>query len=533
MSSTHPNTLQSDGWGRSGAPSGRRIFSRVAPRGVRSTRRWCSMLALALALVGGPSVARAEDRAPRVVTREWLVSTLLARSPALNVSALEVAQAREGTRLQAGQFPYMFEADAGYTHMRTPVLGSSDTSGNDTYAVGAQISRTYPSGTTATIRAEGERFSSSRASTSAAFTNQLGRGYQASLRATVTQPLLQGYGATVNEAGWRAAKINEERARKAYLRTTSEAVRDVLSAYWELWYAGRAIEIQRAALELASAQQRDADARVERGALSPADALKFRTQVATLTESLLNARANETEQALELGRLVGTPEQAYDWRADMAPPAPVTLLSRAQVLNKVLAQSPSIGELEQAVRLAVEQRRTAGEPYRPTLDVQGWVEADGLDTRLLPAAGQVGKLGAVSVFGGITYQTTLDTERLRAARAQADYDIRIARGNLDGAVQQLQSAVSQMLLAAEQANVSYEAANKTLEVATQQAQNERQRFSLGASTPLDVQVAEDAVRQAQLRVLRATVDRVKAWLNLSHQTGELLARYAPNAGSAQ
>ena len=207
--------------------------------------KYCSMLALCLALLGVPSVAAAQGAAGRVVTRDWLVSTLLAHSPALGVSSLEVAQAREGKRLQAGQFPYMFEADAGYTRTRTPVLGSNATSGNDSYAVGGQISRTYPSGTTATIRAEGERFSSSRASSSAAFTNQLGKGYQASLRATVNQPLLQGYGATVNEAGWRAAKINEERARKVYLRTTSEALHDVLGAYWELWYAGRAIEILR------------------------------------------------------------------------------------------------------------------------------------------------------------------------------------------------------------------------------------------------------------------------------------------------
>jgi outer membrane protein len=521
--------MRTDGSGRrvSGSHHGMVSPARSSTRNAHI--RYGSMMALALALLVVPSPGLAESGSTRVVTRDWLVSTLLAQSPALNVSALEVAQAREGTRLQAGQFPYTFEADAGYTRSRTPVLGSSATSGNDSYVVGAQISRTYPSGTTATIRAEGERFSSSRASTSAAFTNQLGQGYQASLRATVNQPLLQGYGATVNEAGWRAAKINEERARRAYLRDMSEAVRDVLSAYWELWYTGRAIEIQRAALDLASEQQRDADARVERGAMSPADALKFRTQVATLTESLLNAKADEAGQALELGRLVGTPERAYGWHADTTPPEPVALLPRAQVLNKVMRQSPSIGELEQAVRLAVEQRRTAGEQYRPTLDVQGWVEANGLDTRLAPAVGQVGRLGAVSVFGGVTYQTTLDTQRLRAARAQADYQIRIARGNLDSAVQQLQSSVSQMLLAAEQANVSYEAANKTLEVATQQAQNERQRFALGASTPLDVQVADDAVRQAQLRVLRARVDRVKAWLNLSHQTGELLARYAPQA----
>jgi hypothetical protein len=75
----------------------------------------------------------------------------------------------------------------------------------------------------------------------------------------------------------------------------------------------------------------------------------------------------------------------------------------------------------------------AGEQFRPTLDLQGWVQASGLGTHPGPAAEQVGKLGAVSMYGGITYQTTLDMQQLRAARAQADYDVRIARGNLQAA----------------------------------------------------------------------------------------------------
>lgn len=493
--------------------------------------RWCSTAALGLALVGVHSPAMAQSGPARVVTRDWLVKTLLARSPELSVSLLQVAQAKEGTRLQDGRFPYTFGADAGYTRSRNPILGSGVISGNDSFVVGAQVGRYFPSGTTATIRAEGERFDSMRSSTTAAFANQTGIGYQATLRATVNQPLLSGYGATVNEAGWRAAKINEERARKAHAQDTSELVRDVLSAYWELWYAGRTIEIQQAALDLATAEQRDADARVERGAMSPADALKFRTQVATLTESLLNAKANERARALDLGRLVGTPSQAYDWRADAAAPEPSTLPPRAQLVAKILQNSPSIGVLDQGVRLAEEQRKTAGDEYRATLDLQGWVQASGLNAHAGRALGQVGELAAVSVFGGVTYQTTLDNQRFDAARAQADYDVMIARGNLDAAVQQLESSASQLLLAAEQATVSYEAANKTLEVATKQAENERQRFALGASTPLDVQVAEEAMRQAQLRVTRAMVDRVRAWLDLSHQTGELLARYAPNAGT--
>jgi outer membrane protein TolC len=137
----------------------------------------------------------------------------------------------------------------------------------------------------------------------------------------------------------------------------------------------------------------------------------------------------------------------------------------------------------------------------------------------------LGALDAVSVYGGITYQTTLDSKRLNGAKAQADYAVRVAQANLEAAIQQVQSQTSLLLVQAEQARVSHDAASKTLAIATQQAQNERQRFALGASTPLDVQVAEDALRQAQLRVVRAQVDRVKSWQSLAHVSGELLDRY--------
>jgi outer membrane protein TolC len=356
--------------------------------------------------------------------------------------------------------------------------------------------------------------------------NSSGVGYQATVRATVSQPLLSGYGSTVNEAGIRQAGITEARTRKTYARQASELLRDSLNAYWELWYDGRAIEIQAAALELAIGQQHDADQRVSNGALSLADALKFRTQVATLTESLLNAQANEKSQALTLGQLLGTVEDADALRAAATEPELVEFQARSTLLAKAVEQSPAIAELKETLRLAQDQLRTAGDEYRSRLDITAWAEATGLAAEhAKPAVKRLGALDAVSVYGGITYQTTLDSKRLNGAKAQADYAVRVAQANLEAAIQQVQSQTSLLLVQAEQARVSHDAASKTLAIATQQAQNERQRFALGASTPLDVQVAEDALRQAQLRVVRAQVDRVKSWQSLAHVSGELLDRY--------
>jgi outer membrane protein TolC len=471
------------------------------------------------------------------VTTEYVVQTLLAKSATLRSAALSIRQAGATKQIQEGSFPYTFQADAGLTRNQSPSLTRDHdmmVTERTSVVVGSQLSKKFTSGGTATLRAEGTRYDQTSpamttATTTPVVSNNSVVGYQATIRATVSQPLLSGYGATVNEAAIRAARISEVRSRKSYERQASEQLRDALNAYWELWYDGRAIEIQAAALVLATAQQRDADQRVTRGALSSADALKFRTQVATLNESLLNAQANERTQALELGRLLGSVDDAEELRASAVEPETGAFQPRTELMSKALSESPAIAELKEALRLAEEKRRTAGDEYRSRLDLSAWAEATGLAAdHVKPVAKRLGGLDAVSVYGGITYQTTLDSTRLHAARAQADYDARIAQANLEAAASQLKAQASQLLVKAEQARVSFDAASQTLEIATQQAKNERQRFALGASTPLDIQVAEEALRQAQLRVVRARVDRVKSWLSLAHVTGDLLGRYVGN-----
>jgi outer membrane protein TolC len=476
------------------------------------------------------------------ITPEDVVKALLANNATLRSAAYAIEQSGAARQIQEGNFPYVFQADAGVTRSQTPSLLEHNmrVSERTAVVVGSQLSRVFPSGTTATIRAEGQRYTPVMSQAATAIQNAdpnayvPNAGYQTTVRATVSQPLLSGYGATVNEAGLRAARINEVKSRKAYQRQTSELLRDALNAYWELWYDGRAIEIQASALELAAEQQRNADQRVAQGALSPADALKFRTQVATLTESLLNAQATERTQALELGKLLGSVEGAEALRASPIEPEASVFSGRSELYSKAVTVSPAIAELKESLRLAEEKRRTAGDEYRARLDLTAWAEAAGLAAdHAKPAVKRMAGLEAVSVYGGITYQTTLDSTRLHGARAQADFEVRVAQANLENAIVQLKTQAAQLLLKAEQASVSLEAANKTLEVATLQAQNERQRFALGASTPLDVQVAEDALRQAQLRALRARVDRVKSWLSLAHVTGDLLNRYMTRGAATQ
>ena len=88
-------------------------------------------------------------------------------------------------------------------------------------------------------------------------------------RAAVIQPLMRGFGTTVGEVGLRSARVSRTIAEKNHRRLTSQLVRDVLGAYWELWFATESVQIEQAALDLAKRQEEEANARgQDRGAFA-------------------------------------------------------------------------------------------------------------------------------------------------------------------------------------------------------------------------------------------------------------------------
>ncbi len=475
----------------------------------------------ALLLTSAP--ARADE--PVVIDEAWVVNTLKANSPSLRAAAIAVEQTRATTLLEEGKFPFIFQADSNYTRLKTPQLTSDATvaSQGNSLAVGTQLGRTFTSGATLTLRLQGQ-YSNGQSSMMCASAGSSPDCYQATMRVSLTQPLLSGFGGNVNLASLRAARISEQKQRKTFDRQASELVRDALLGYWELFYEYKAVQIQRAALTLAKTQQHEAEQRVEHGQLAAADALKFRTQVASLTESLINAQAALATGTSELGRLVGISAPLLAWRPSEREPKLSPLPCMNVVIEELRQQSPALAEQAEALRLARDQRQTAGDEYRARLDASTWVESGGLGAgEMTPALRQAGTLGAVSVYAGLIFQKTLDEKRLHAARARAAQTEALAEANLAATSQQLEATAVQTWQKAEQAHALHDAANVTLEVANLQAENERARYRVGANTYLDVQVAEDTLRQARLRVVRAAVDQLKARIILDHTTGALLA----------
>jgi outer membrane protein len=457
------------------------------------------------------------------------VTLAFRNNPEYRSRALDVQIAKQGVLNAEGQYPYVFEADAGFTRSESASLGPNDSVRSRvsrTYDVGTGLRRTFPFGTTARVRLEGQRFEND-ATTSATFPDErTGIGYGVTGRAEVTQPLLRRFGTTVGEADLRANRATRSLREQTYRKLTSQLVRDVLSSYWELWFATESVQIEQAALELAKRQEQEAVARVQGGALSLAELLTFQTRVAQLEESVVAADVTKRQRSLELGTRIGSSDESTPQFVAATPPPNVgATATRADVEAALRSGSVELAEAEAQVRLARTEAEAAGDSSRPRLDITGFVESTGVSERLPRAFERAGRMGWITTGVTATFEMPLDNTQLNAQRTSALLQVRKAETDLktvrNGILADATLAITNETAAAQR----FVLAERTLAVAQRAWEAEKARFELGQSIPITVQQAEDELRRTRLRVARARVDLAQARVAVLHLAGKLIEQY--------
>jgi outer membrane protein TolC len=470
------------------------------------------------------------DAAGESIGAQNVVLLALKNNPGLEASLLSVSQANSDVRAEEGLYSPVVRANAGITHTESPGLRSdavSVTSG-DTIDIGGGLSKRFSTGTVVDLDLSGQR----SLRTSALLLNneenvRLGPGYALGAQLTVTQPLLRGAWNEVGLASLRAARISRRASKLAATQTASALVRDVLSAYWELWYADQVVRINQASRDLAREQARQASEQVKSGSLAPADALTFTTRSAELDETVLASTSDRYQRALGIGLLLGDPGRGGGFVPSDSPaePAPSTEPA-ATTLAQAVSASPELAQLQENVALAEQQLKIAGDALRPRLDLDASVGVAGLgNQRIPPAFEQVGNLEAVSAHVGLTFEAPLSDQRRESQVASARYASQISQKQLQATRQRLQNDVLVALSVRNTALERLGVTRETVRVAEQQAEASRQRFTAGAAIAIEVQQAEDSLRQARLRLERARVDWTQAEIDLAHLSGRLLDRY--------
>lgn len=466
------------------------------------------------------------------MSKSRAIELALQHNPSLEAALLDLEQSSQNVTAEEGRFVPVFEADAGATHSEVPRLrtnGGVITSRSDTYSLGSQLGHKFPWGTQLTLRFDASRMKSRTQILPGS--NQfvtLGPGYDVSGRLSLVQPLLRGAGRDYGEAALRQARLAKTAKQRAYDVAASQLLRDVLTAYWELWYQDRAVEIERAARDLAVRQREDAQRRLERGALAPVDLLSFETRVAQLNQSLATARAQRRQQAVTLGKLLGKDDLFADVATDEAVPSEsYRVPSLDEAVEEAMKQSTEVLQAQSQVSVAQNQLTTAGQDQEPRLDLDAYVQSEGLASgQVPPSFGRFGTGQAVSAHVGLTFELPVTTTTRSAQHQAAQLGVDAAEARLKSTRQQIAAQIASALASVEAATERVELGQIAVEAAEKQVEAQRARYALGDAIAIEVQQAEDSLRQAQLSAQRARVDRISAILSLQHSTGMLLQRHS-------
>jgi outer membrane protein len=507
------------------------------------------LVPLLLATLATPAWAQSPGSAPDALAEHDALRLALADNPTLRAALIDIRRAQANVEAEEDRYPLTLQLDAGANHIRSPSL-ARDQAGNpttqisttDSMVLGSQLQQDLPWGTSLAFRLEGTW--GKRAFPlfpSSPVTLTVGPGYGLNARFSVVQPLLRGFGDEVGDANRRAAALDETVTVKASDRAASELLRDVLSAYWELWYGREAEAIEQQARELADKERQDAQARIDEGVDAPASIHSFSTQVAESDEAVLTARFERQQRAVSLGLLLGRP--GAEARAMTAtpdePPELDSLPPVERLIDQAAAASPELRELDAQIDQAHDRERVAGESDRQRLDVEGWVQTQGLgNQRVSPAFEQFGGFEVFSAHVGLVYELPLTGSRVASQQAAARHAADVLEARREALMQRVESDVRTMHQRAQVAARRVALARRTTKFAEARLQAAQDNFDLGRGLSVEIERAEDTLRRARLRTARAQVDVAQARFGLEHLTGRLLAQHAAaveglRAGDAQ
>lgn len=477
-----------------------------------------SGLGLALAIAWA-TPASAEELSPAAALSLAAAQNLDLRASLAELRATEASvAAASGARA-----PILFASGSGgYTERSVVQEEGLGISNDKTLSTEAGLRFFTDIGTTIEVGAgTGLSFPGALTTTFEATLTQNSPSTTASVFASVRQPLLRGGGTDAVLATQRQAEATVAASRATRLQSASEVARDVLLAYWDLWYADRALALQESARTLAVRQRDEAAQReAQLGTTSRREVLRFEAEVRSVDTSVAQARVTRTSAALTLGRLLGL-EQARSLALSTTGDEPPS--SRAGA--RPAARPPELDALSEQVKAAEHKVAAADDATQAKLDLGVNVSASTLFTEDR-TGGTTGLPSDRPAFVGLVtldFELPLGASQYDAQHRQAVHALEAARARL--ASRELAVRAEQASLAAEVAasTTKVAAATDTARLQAQLAEAERQALELGTSTTFEVVRTQQDARQAELARMRAVVDAENASVRLQHGQGSLLA----------
>jgi outer membrane protein TolC len=379
-----------------------------------------------------------------------------------------------------------------------------------------------------------------------------------SMSLTVTQPLLQGFGRSLNSRFIRIAKNDLKISDLVFRQQVIAAVATVVNLYSDLVSFNEDVKVRRQALALAEKLFNDNKKQVEIGTLAPIEIVRAEAEVARsqqeLTQSETQVLQQETILKNYLSRTGLMSPSVADARIVPTDQMKIPDVEQVQpiqdLVTKAVQNRPELAQTQLQIENAKISLVGDKSQLLPSLNLVATAQNNGLagennalivrqpgspfipsnvDPRLIGGLGGVWTQILGRNFPDYTVGFQLSVPlRNRAAQADIARDQLTLRQNELRQRQQLNQIrvdVQNALIGLQQSRARYQSAQKSRVLQEQTLDAEQKKYALGASTIFFVIQAQRDLAQAQAVEVAALSTYNRARVQLDQATGDILTTY--------
>lgn len=362
---------------------------------------------------------------------------------------------------------------------------------------------------------------------------------------TITQPLLQGFGASLNTRFIRIARNSRKVADLVFHQQVIDTVAGITRLYTDLVSLNEDVKVKRESLVLAERLYEDNRNQVEQGTQAPIEVTRANAALAASRQALITAEGLVRQQELIVKTALT--------RRGLANPA--VLAARIIPTDPLMVPEQKDQPLESLVQMAVRNRpdlASAGlqvenseiglkgslNALRPQLDLVGTVQNSGLAGQLNPLLGTSSQGLTVGGYGtalgqifrhdyptygvGVQLSLPLHNRVAQADAARDELQVRQAQVRRQQLEDQVRLEVADAEENMRQARAAYEAAVEADRLQEQSVNVEQQTFDVGLSTNLQLIQYQTLLAQARSTEVASKASYVKAKVALERALGTIL-----------
>lgn len=470
----------------------------------------------------------------RELTMDGAIEQAIENNLDIKISRISYRKSKQDILSAYGMYDLQMTLNAEHNDQTQAPRTALDASSQKTDSVYFSLSQLISTGATLTFTTNNYKYKTSDYQFSL-----LNPVYGSRFTFRVDQPLFNGWGRENVEYSLNLNRKYSERSLEQLKDTVMRLITQTESAYLDLVYSFRNLDVARESLELARDQFQITRKKVEVGTLAPVDQLQAEANLADArqqlvsAENLLMAAQDQIKQILNLKR--------NEWNVEFLPQEQPAIklqqFKKDECIEKAMQNNPAITMARLDLNISQLTLDYTRNQKKPTVNLYGTLTYDGNNTRTLTdETGQIiiipGSFGdafemATSLDNqswsiGVNVRYPLQNRAAKAAYMKAKLDKTSNELSLENTVISVTNDIRDALRNLNSSQRSIEAARKTRELREKNLEIEKKKFVNGMSTNFLVSQREQELAKARISELNAQITYRKSLVALKQAMGILL-----------